>query len=616
MLNTVTVVHCVSIIDVDTNENWEYRPSEIRQALKKLSEAEVLIGHNIIGYDLPALKKLYGFEFKGKLLDTLIMSRLSNTNRPMHPKCPTTVWDEHQQKNKSVGNHTLMNLGYWAGVNKGDFGESAGWEVFTEEMLEYCTQDVKVNVAIFFMLLKELQGFSDYSIELEMDIAGYVSSQQLAGWMFDLRAGYILQAELQEKIFELEQEVLRTFKPLPKGVREVQPRVKMSDGTVSSVGLKFLEDWESLIPVPEYVDGNLGVEYTSGSFTRIDWPEFNLGSRKQIGEQLMFRGWEPTELTVTGHPIVDESVLENIKDKFPEAALLADFFLLNKKLGMVTGWLDNYNDTTQRIHGYVNSLGAVTGRMTHSSPNLAQVPSAKVDKEGHLIYGYEGQYGADCRRLFTVPKGYKLVGCDASGLELRCLAHYMNDAAYTDLILHGDIHTANQHAAGLAQRGQAKTFIYAFLYGAGDAKIGSIVGGSSRQGKALKKKFLDNTPALKALREGVLKAAERGWLKGIDGRRVRVRSAHAALNTLLQSCGAIIMKVALRILVKSVQAEGLDVTFVGNIHDEFQAQVADKDVQRYTELCGECFIKAGEELKIRIKIEGEAKVGMNWAETH
>lgn len=508
-----------------------------------------------------------------------------------------------------------MNLGYYAGVNKGDFGESAGWEVFSEDMLEYCEQDVIVNVAIYRMLLKELTGFSQYCIDLEMDIAGYMSQQQANGWVFDIQAALQLEADLAEKVFELEEEVHKTFKPLAKQGKLIQPRVK-KDGTVSSVGLKFLMDFETVVPKPVSSDGQYGIEYHSGSFTRIDWPEFNLGSRQQIAEQLMHRGWKPKDFAPAGGIMINEPILMGVKDKFPEANLLGDYFLVTKRQSMVQSWIENFNETTGRIHGYVNSLGAVTGRCTHSRPNLAQVPASKVDKEGHLLRGFEGAYGADCRSLFTVPKNFKQVGCDASGLELRCLAHYMNDPAYTDLILNGDIHTANQKAAGLDYRNQAKTFIYAFLYGAGDAKIGSIVGGGSKEGKMLKKKFLAGTPALKTLRENVLMAAERGWVKGIDGRKVRVRSAHAALNSLLQSCGAIIMKVFLRCVIKEADRLGLNYKMVGNIHDEIQAEVQLSDVAQFKIACESSMLKAGEELKLRIAIEGEAMEGETWADTH
>lgn len=386
------------------------------------------------------------------------MSRLSNTNRAIHPKCPTTIWDEHSQKNKIVGPHTLMNLGYYAGAIKGDYGQSAGWEVYSEDMLEYCVQDTVVTDAVFTLLNKELTGFSDYCIQLEMDVASYIVQQQENGWKFDIKKALLLEADLAEKCYELETLVQLTFKPLAKFVKEIQPRVLKSGG-LSSVGLKFLEDYNDLIPEPEWTEGSLGIEYTSGSFSRIEWPEFNLGSRQQIVEQLVHRGWKPTLETEKGSVIINEPVLESIKDQFPEAALLSDYFMVSKRQSMIQSWIENYNEETGRLHGYVNTLGAVTGRMTHSGPNLAQVPASKCSKDGEILWGFEGAYGADCRSLFIVDDGYTLVGADASGLELRCLAHYMNDNAYSDLILHGDIHTANQKAAGLDFRNQAKTFI-------------------------------------------------------------------------------------------------------------------------------------------------------------
>lgn len=459
LLQEVTKTHCNVIEDVDTGEIFSYRPNEIQSSLDKLAEADVLIGHNIIGYDLPVLKKLYGFTTNAKIMDTLLLSRLSHPNRPMHPSCPVKVWDEHAQREKPVGPHTLMNLGYYAKLNKGDFGESASWEYYSEEMLEYCIQDVKVTTQVFKMLVnKELVGFSDKCIELEHEFAEVITRQINKGWYFDIQNAYSLEAELIQKQMELENIVHSTFKPLPKFNKVVQPRAK-KDGELSSVGLKFLKDYDKVIPVPEHRFGKGGIEYLSGSFSRIDWPEFNLGSRQQIAEQLKHRGWKPKHLTEKGSVIIDESVLKGIKNKHPEAKPLSDYFMISKKQSMVSSWIEKYNEDTKRIHGYVNTLGAGTRRCTHSGPNVAQVPASKSDKEGNLIWGFDGNYGADCRKLFTVPKGYKQVGCDASGLELRMLSHYMNDDAYIDLILNGDIHTYNQKAAGLPTRDNAKTFI-------------------------------------------------------------------------------------------------------------------------------------------------------------
>lgn len=225
-------------------------------------------------------------------------------------------------------------------------------------------------------------------------------------------------------------------------------------------------------------------------------------------------------------------------------------------------------------------------------------------------------YGEECRSCWIVPEGRKLVGVDASGLELRMLAHYMGDPAYTKEILEGDIHTANQIAAGLPTRPQAKTFIYAFLYGAGDAKIGSVVGGTAKDGQKLKQKFLENTPALAELRDKVSTAAQRGYLRGLDGRRLWIRSEHAALNTLLQSAGAIIMKKALAIFTEYAPQWGLDYKLVGSIHDEYQLEATEAHADKVGYLMVESIKAAGIAFDMRCPLDGEYKVGNNWAETH
>ena len=287
----------------------------------------------------------------------------------------------------------------------------------------------------------------------------------------------------------------------------------------------------------------------------------------------------------------------------PEAELIGEYLMIQKRIAQVQSWLDAVKDDG-RVHGYVNANGAVTGRMTHSSPNMGQVPA-----------GYS-PYGKECRAVWVVPEGYKLVGMDASGLELRMLAHYMNDKDYTNEILTGDIHTANQLAAGLDTRSQAKTFIYAFLYGAGDAKIGSIVGGTARDGRRLKAKFLKNTPALGALRERVVVAAGRGFVFGLDRRKVSIRSEHAALNSLLQSAGAIIMKKALCILDEYATLHKIDYKIIGNIHDEIQTEVATKDAERFGRLATASIEAAGLHYELNCPLAGEYQIGDNWSETH
>jgi DNA polymerase-1 len=559
-------VWCIVAHIVGTEEFFEFHGFSLydfNEWLLGFDNCEV-IGHNIIGYDIPVLERLLGTDFsKCKITDTLVLSRLANPSRD--------------------GGHSLESWGQTLNQPKGDYND---WDNFSHDMLEYCVQDVKVNTLVYKRLLSELKGFEPECIDLEHQVQGIISSQIKTGWLLDQEKCFLLLAELKEKKYDLEDKVHEVFKPLPTFIKQVTPKIK-KDGTISVVGLKFLgEQWDTAI----------------APFSRIDFPVFNLGSRQQIGRHLQYYGWKPKQFTEKGQPIVDEAVLRAVKD-IPEAALIGEYLMLQKRIAQVQSWLEAVKDDG-RVHGYVNSNGAVTGRMTHSSPNMGQIPA---------VYS---PYGRECRDVWTVPEGYKLVGMDASQLELRMLAHYMNDEGYTNEVLNGDIHTANQLAAGLETRDLAKTFIYAFLYGAGDAKIGSIVGGTAKDGKRLKEKFLRNTPALAELRERVGVAAGRGYVLGLDKRRVYVRSAHAALNTLLQSAGAIVMKKALCLLDEYAILWGIDYNFIGNIHDEIQTEVRADKSDVFGRLATSCMQAAGLYYKLNCPLEGDYKVGNTWADTH
>ena len=559
-----TKVWCIVTKDIDSGVMSTYVEGQWTTFNEAIAQAEEVIGHNIIGYDIPACERLLKTDFSGpKVTDTLVMSRLANPQRDGH------------------------SLAYWGeqlGYPKGDYED---WSQYTPEMVEYCKQDVRVNEQVYQRLLCELDSFGNESILLEHQVQTIIQKQVRNGWLLDQPKARDLVAGLKEESFRLEEEVQRVFIPLPTFVKEVRPKVK-KDGNFSTVGLKFLGDqWTQV----------------AGDFSRIDWPIFNLGSRQQIGRYLKHFGWKPKVFTETGHAIVSEDVLKNVKG-IPEAELIASYLLVGKRIAQVSSWLEAANEDTGRVHGYVNTNGAVTGRMTHSKPNLAQVPSS-----GSL-------YGPECRSCWIVDKGYKLVGIDASGLELRMLAHYMDDVEYTNTILTGDIHTANQKAAGLETRNQAKTFIYAYLYGAGDEKIGSIVGGGRAKGKKLKESFLKATPALAELKANVAESASKGYIGGLDGRKVFIRSEHAALNSLLQSAGALVMKQALVLLDKYAKLWKLDYRFVGNVHDEFQVEVREAQAERFGALAASCIEAAGIHFKMRCPLAGDFKVGNSWAETH
>ena len=330
--------------------------------------------------------------------------------------------------------------------------------------------------------------------------------------------------------------------------------------------------------------------------------EFNLGSRKQIGEYLQDFGWKPKRFTPTGQPIVDENVLVNIKG-IPEAKLIGEYLLLQKRIAQIDSWIKAIKED-DRVHGWIIPNGTITGRMAHIRPNMATIPNLK------------SHYGKECRECWTVEDGYKLVGIDASGLELRVLAHYMNDEEFTNEIINGDIHTFNQKLAGLESRDQAKTFIYALIYSAGDKRLSEILGRSTEDASRVRQHFYDNKPTFKALRDKVARASEKKWLKGLDGRKLLIRTQHAALNTLLQGGGAIVMKRALAMLHSLIKLQTLDAHFVANIHDEWQMEVREDLADFVGKLAVDCIQTAGNYYNLRCPMDGEYKVGDNWSETH
>ena len=559
-------IWCIVAKEVNKDKFHIYQPHNIEQGIRFLEKADTLIGHNIIGFDIPAMKKYYDFKSDAKIVDTLVMSRLFNPS---------------QEKG-----HSLEVWGLKLGYPKLEQPDT--FDEYTEEMCDYCQGDVILNEKVYHALIKSGEGFHEDSIELEHDVADIMKRQEATGFMLDEKYANLLLGKLNCRQSEVEREVQDTFKPIMVDDKLVTPYVK-KDGTLSKRGLTD-EEYDNCLWF-----GN------NEPFMRQKLQEFNLGSRKQIGERLLELGWKPKKFTPTGQPIVDEGTLSKVKH-IKEAALIAEFLLLQKRIAQITSWLDELKE--DRVHGFVIPNGAVTGRMTHRKPNMAQVPS--IHKE----------YGVECRSCWTVPKGYKLVGIDASGLELRMLAHYMKDEEYTNEIINGDIHTTNQKLATLESRDQAKTFIYAFLYGAGDEKIGKIIKANKGEGKKLKSRFLRNLPSLRTLTERVRKASTRGWLRGLDGRKIYVRTVHASLNTLLQGGGAIVMKKAMVYLDQYIKNEGLDAKFVANIHDEWQLEVKDIDADKVGQFGVIALEKAGEHYNMNCPLTGEYKIGDNWSETH
>lgn len=586
LLDEATKIHCLVLKDLDTGKVQVFQQygdpvaHNVADGLKVLMQADLIVGHNVIKFDIPVIEKLYPWFDHGPVHDTLVMTRLIWSNIKDHD---ADLMRKGKLPTKLFGSHSLEAWGHRLGNYKGDF--KGPWDVCTQEMIDYCVQDVEVTTALYQKILSK--DYAEEAIQLEHDVAWLMAKQERNGFCFDEAKAAELYAQLSQRRSDLERELKAEF-----GSWEV----KLPDFIPKRDNKKM--GYQAGVPVPKFKT-----------------VEFNPSSRDHIADRLMkLYGWKPKDFTDGGKPKVDETIIGSLD--YPPCKLLTEYLMIQKRIGQLAegdqAWLKLVRKG--KIHGSVNTNGAVTGRATHAYPNISQVPSSG------------SPYGPECRSLFTVPEGWSLVGADASGLELRCLAHFMakyDGGQYGEVLLTGDIHTQNQEAAGLETRPQAKTFIYAFLYGAGDAKIGSIVGGGPEAGKKLKARFLAKTPALKRLKDAVGQAAQRGYLTGLDGRRLHVRSQHAALNTLLQSAGALVCKTWLVILEDNLQSLGFnhgwdgDYAFCAWSHDEVQIACRDADIaQQIAAEATRAVTLAGEFYNFRCPLAGEAKIGKHWGETH
>jgi DNA polymerase-1 len=488
----------------------------------------------------------------GLTFDAPVLNRLLNTKIKVNQVIDTLILS--QLFNPIREGHSLKAWGERLGFPKGDVET---FEVYTPDMLEYCKQDVNITHKLFNLLQEESKGFSSYSVEVEHKVRVIIDQQKRNGFALDLPKAMGLFNKLKDEATSLEDWSVNNFDP-------------------TVVELK----------------------------TKTKYIPFNIGSRQQIASRLIELGWKPKQHTDKGNIIINEAVLDKID--MPEARKFSRFFLLQKRIAQIKSWIEACDDKDGRVHGSVMTLKTITGRMSHNSPNMAQIPAVR------------SPYGKECRDCWTVSNihTHSIVGTDASGLELRCLAHLMNDTTFTDILLTGDIHTHNMQMAGLTDRDQAKTFIYAFMYGAGASKIGQIVGAGAKEGQILIDKFLNSMPALKRVRDSVTKAAGRGKIKGIDGRLLHIRSPHSALNTLIQGAGAVVCKVWLIHMMTRIKVLGIDAKLVASIHDEYQFEVLNKDVQRFGQVTKDAMKDTEKELRMKCPLDNEWKVGRTWAQTH
>lgn len=620
-----TLIHCIQCQDKKTKEWYTFEQEECYTKFPEFAKTVTKwMGHYILGYDIPHINRLTGTKIKASAcLDTLILSRLGNPER--------------------LGGHSLRRWGDFLGFPKG--GSPDDWTVYTPYMLGYCKRDVEVNIAVYnYLMSKEKQMFSPEAIRMEHSAFMNIKKMMENGVGFDERKAIELLTETTDKYQNLEKHIKTTFDMHPKFIKRVIPKYKKDD-TLSTVGLKKLSP-EQIDSVPALRPDDYDTDPDKYGHDIYDMIEFNLNSPKQIVTRLNEVGWKPIERTLgffksqkrfqrqeitrakfkevceVSWKISEDNLATITPDAPPEYKLLSKWKMLYSR----SSWVEKQclaHATDGRIHGVCHPLGAVTNRMTHQNPNLANISRIVYTDDGVLMKGEAGRYGYECRDLFCAEgTDYVMLGSDADGLELRMLAHYMEDEVFTSAVIDGDsknstdVHSVNQRNAGLATRDLAKTFIYAFLYGAGDAKIGSIIGKSDVAGKKLKEKFLANTPHLGRLIKSVKLEAKKKSVEGLDRRRVRVRSSHAALNTLLQSAGAIVCKYWMNFVMLKVQKEKLDVKLVLNVHDELQFEVHKDHAEQLGQICKTAMVYTGEHLKLNVPLKASYDISSSWAGTH
>lgn len=601
LLEKVSVIHCIVTKSLQTGEvnTYDTDHGDIEEGITALNEADGLIAHSGMAYDDKAILKLHGVEVK-TTEDTLLMSRAAYPNRK---ELDFNLARSGKIPKNMIGRHSLESWGYRLGFLKGDYGKQENaWEKFTPEMLEYCIQDVEVTARLYDRLMKLHVQPQVYQVEV--NIARICQQQEINGFPFDFH-----------KAVALHQKILKRKNQLSSEITEV-------------LGGVWIYNLGEVIPKRTIrYKKVLQADRTEGCpFTQISIKEFNPTSRAQVAKRLVERvGWEPTIFGTDGVPELSETTIKTIEHPIKE--ILAEQFMLQIRLGQMAEGRQGYMKVMKpdgRIHGRINPMGTVTSRATHSSPNMSAVPAN--DKP----------WGKEFRELFTAPKGMLIFGTDISGLEARMLSHYMwawDDGAYADILLNGDIHTENQKATGLATRPSAKTFFYALLYGSGDENLGEVINESlgiittqqknRAKGKAARAKLYKGLPALGALTDAVkAKAKALGYLKGIDGRAIPVRSQHSALNSLLQCAGSVVSKywiVNIHNTLKELgYIDGKDYQQLSWSHDDIQLAFDPVSLNKETlhKISQDAIELAAKQLKIRLPLAVDSNVGINWSETH
>ena len=613
-LETATRVWC-GVFKENNGTIRKFRPHEIPKMLEYMDTIDVLKIHNGIGYDWPLLEKLYGYTYRGKKVDTLIMSRLLNPKRILPPICP----------NRTAGPHSVEAWGYRLG--RGKVGHE-DWTQFSEEMLYRCSEDVEIQERIYEALLAESKnGVWRNAFLLSFELFENLQKQEQYGWLVDKEHMQRCVHQLTRWIDKIDR-VITPYLPLI-----VEPEETKEKGEYKYIKKPFLKSGAySQIVSGWYADTNLSPDDfpVSGPFSRINFRRTNLNSNAETKTFLLAMGWEPLEWNTnddgerTSPKLSKDDPFEGIESKIGK--LVAKRVQCRQRRGIIEGLLGLIRDDG-RIGSAVNTL-AVTGRATHR--NIVNIPRA-----GSF-------YGKQMRKAFTSKEGFVLVGTDSDGCQIRMLCARMGDPVYTDNVLNGkkengtDIHSVNMRAAGLPDRDVSKTFFYGFLFGSGDAKTGKIVKGTAQRGKELKEQFLKGLPALGRLLENLTKEWKRtakqkynpkfnrmeyydGTIIGLDGRPITVPSEHMILVYLLQSDEAIMMSRAYNTVWKNLSAKYRfkeDFGVVCFYHDEIDIECREEIAEDVKKISEDAIVEAGEYYKIDCPHKGEGKIGRTWFDIH
>lgn len=588
-----TVLHVMCVKNLgngDTKSLTTYE--DIRTfTLNAIKDGCYFIAHNGLKFDFPVLNRLCGTRIPiSRMIDSMLLSMVYNPSLP--------------------GGHSLEEWATRVGLVKGDFKE---FKYYTEEMRIYCEQDVHILYTFFLRLIERMnrERFTNEGLEIEHRAWNIIRKQQSNGFSFNIDEARKLFSYLRGLEGDIRKSIHEFWPPTLQCVSTFKKAYK-ADGSYT----KGFEDHRRRFPKLEINE--------DGSYEAYDWVEFNLGSANQRVEKLLELGWQPVEKTKSGNSwkVTDKGELVPSLVEFLEktphegARLLADWLTINNRATMIGTWLDAYNEKTGKIHGTL--WLANTLRYRHSGPNTANIPAVRAGKQGPLL-GDEGSYTYETRDLWTTsnPSSRTLVGVDAKGIQLRVLAHYLNNPEFTDSILSEDPHTANMHKFNLPSRSLTKTITYAILMGAGDGRISVEAKVPMKEAKEAKAKFFEEIPQLQKLIQKLKTSIKKtGRIVLCDGTPILVSSDHMGIPYLLQGDESKIMKKAMTIIDTQCNKIGIDFKQVGMIHDELQFDVLNEDTDKFIKICLEAFIEAGKFFNYNLPIEGDAKKGLTWSETH